>query len=89
MKETILANADKYLGGEQQAVLNQVKSSSHECIYDDRLKDAFNDMSVFRTAGNKLDTARQINEEKLSEGGGEKAKSLNEAIISLAEKSVH
>ena len=46
-------------------------------------------MSVLRTAGNKLDTAMQINEEKLSEGGGDKAKALNDAIISLAEKSVH
>lgn len=85
-KETILANADKYLGGDQQAVLNQVKSSLNECFYDDRLKDAFNDMSVLKTAENKLDTARRINEEKLLEAGGDKAKALNDAIIALAEK---
>ena len=84
-KNTILENAEKYLGSDQQSVLNAIKSSLMACSYDSRLSDAFVDLSKLREEANRLQTRFNTNAEKLLKAGGEEAAILKREIDKLEE----
>ena len=84
-KEAILKNAEKYLGSDQQAVLNAIKSSLMSSDYDTRLSEAFSLLSKLREQRNRLDTLLNINQEKLLKAGGEEAERLQSRIKELIE----
>ncbi len=75
-KKTILENAEKYLGSDQQSVLNAIKSSLLACSYDSSLSDAFTELSKLREEANRLQTRLNTNAEKLLKAGGEEAAKL-------------
>ena len=75
-KKTILENAEKYLGSDQQSVLNAIKSSLMACSYDSSLSDAFTELSKLREEANRLQTRLNTNTEKLLKAGGEEAAKL-------------
>lgn len=82
-RTAILKRADQYLGSDQQSVLNMVKSSLMDSVYDERLKKAFEELEELRAQANRLDTRFKTNEEKLIKAGGEKARELQERIEEL------
>ncbi len=84
-KKTILENAEKYLGSDQQSVLNAIKSSLMACSYDSRLSDAFVELSKLREEANRLQTRFNTNTEKLLKAGGEEAAKLKLRIDELEE----
>lgn len=85
-KKTILENAEKYLGSDQQSVLNAIKSSLMSCSYDSRLSDAFDKLSKLREEANRLQTRFNTNTEKLLKAGGEEANVLKQKIDDLDDK---
>ena len=82
-KKTILENAEKYLGSDQQSVLNAIKSSLMACSYDSSLSDAFTELSKLREEANRLQTRLNTNAEKLLKAGGEDAAKLKARIDEL------
>lgn len=86
-KKTILENAEKYLGSDQQSVLNAIKSSLMACSYDSSLSDAFTELSKLREEANRLQTRLNTNAEKLLKAGGEEAAKLKARIDEL-EKNI-
>lgn len=82
-KKTILENAEKYLGSDQQSVLNALKSSLMACSYDSSLSDAFTELSKLREEANRLQTRLNTNAEKLLKVGGEEAAKLKARIDEL------
>ena len=82
-KGAILKNAERYLGGDQQSVLNTIKSSLVNSIYDLRLNDAFEELGKLREQTNRLNTRYAGNEDKLLQAGGERAKELQNRIDKL------
>lgn len=84
-KNAILRNAEKYLGSDQQAALNAIKSSLVSSEFDTRLSDAFADLAKLREKGNRLDTFLSISQEKLIKAGGEEAELLQKTIHTLIE----
>lgn len=85
-KEAILRNAEKYLGSDQQAVLNAIKSSLTSSEYDTRLSDAFDRLAKLQNRGNRLESLRLTNQERLIEAGGEEAEKLQIRIRELIEE---
>lgn len=83
-KAVILTSAERYLGSDQQAVLNVVKSSLLNSKYDNRLSIAFEQLKGFREETNRLLTLQNSNEEKLLKAGGQKAEKLQEQIDKLS-----
>ena len=55
-RAAILKRADQYLGSDQQSVLNTIKSSLMDSVYDERLKKAFEELEELRAQANRLDT---------------------------------
>lgn len=84
-KKAILENAEKYLGSDQQSVLNAIKSSLMTCSYDSSLSDAFDELSNLREETNRLQTRFNTNSEKLLKAGGEEAAKLKKRIDQLEE----
>lgn len=82
----ILINAEKYLGSDQQSVLNAIKSSLNSNSYDERLSEAYERLKELREEGNRLQTRFNINAEKLLKAGGEEAFNLNKRISELGNK---
>ena len=82
-KKTILDNAEKFLGSDQQSVLNNIKSNLMSCSYDDRLQEAFEELTKLRISANLLDTRFKSNEEKLLKAGGEDAIRIKKRIDEL------
>lgn len=85
-KEVILKNADRYLGSDQQSILNAIKSTLMISEYDNRLSKAFDELRVLREKSNRLATQREDNDEKLLKAGGKKATELKEQIDELIGK---
>lgn len=85
-KKTILENAEKYLGSDQQSVLNAIKSSLMACSYDSSLSDAFTELSKLREETNRLQTRLNTNAEKLLKAGGEEAAKLKARIDELEKR---
>ncbi len=86
-RQFILINAEKYLGSDQQSVLNAIKSSLNSNSYDVRLSEAYEHLKELREEGNRLQTRFNNNAEKLLKAGGEEAFKLNERISEL-EKAI-
>lgn len=82
-RQFILINAEKYLGSDQQSVLNAIKSSLNSNSYDERLNEAYEHLRKLREEGNLLQTRFNNNAEKLLKAGGEEAFKLNEQISEL------
>lgn len=82
-RDSILSNAEKYLGSDQQSVLNEIKSSLMNCAFDSQLDDAFIELEELRTESNLLASRLQTNEEKLIKAGGDKAAKLKHKIEKL------
>lgn len=82
-RQFILINAEKYLGSDQQSVLNAIKSSLNSNSYDERLSEAYEHLKELREEGNRLQTRFNNNAEKLLKAGGEEAYKLNERISEL------
>ncbi len=85
-RQFILINAEKYLGSDQQSVLNAIKSSLNSNSYDESLSEAYEQLKELREEGNRLQTRFNNNAEKLLKAGGEEAFKLNERISELEKK---
>ena len=68
-RQFILINAEKYLGSDQQSVLNAIKSSLNSNSYDERLSEAYEQLKELREEGNRLQTRFNNNAEKLLKAG--------------------
>lgn len=84
-KDNILKNSEKYLGSDQQAVLNAIKSSLISNEYDSRLSEAFTRLAKLREQANRLATLISLNQEKLLKAGGQEAEKLQARINVLIE----
>ena len=84
-REAILRNAERYLGSNQQSVLNTIKSSISGCEYDSSLNDAFEQLSELQEQATILNNRFNDNEEKLIKAGGDKAAELQSRIEELTE----
>lgn len=82
-KEAILRNAERYLGSNQQSVLNTIKSSISSCEYDSSLSYAFEKLSELQEQSTILNNRFKDNEEKLIKAGGDKAAALQSEIDKL------
>lgn len=82
-KNAILKNSEKYLGNDQQAVLNTIKSSLLNCTFDDRLSQLFDKLHDLTERENVLNNNRMSNEERLTAAGGEEAEELKKQIDDL------
>lgn len=85
-KKNILKNAEKYLGSDQQSVLNEIKNNLTSCVFDDTLETLYKDLAALRDEENRLQTRSTTNEEKLLKAGGDKAQKIQQNIYSLTEK---
>lgn len=82
-RTAILKNAERYLGGDQQAVLNIIKSCLIESNFDSRARDAFDLLGELRLQEENIRKRQTINEEKLLKAGGDKAELLQSEIYQL------
>lgn len=82
-RRAILKNADRYLGGDQQAVLNIIKGCLVESNYDSSAQNAFNTLCELRKQEENIIKRATINEEKLLKAGGDKAERLQSEINEL------
>lgn len=85
-REEILRNADQYLGSDQQAVLNEIKSSLMSSEHDDALKIAYEVLYTLLDERVKLNQRYLTNEERLLKAGGKSAQDLQDSIMSLSEE---
>lgn len=88
-KENILSNAELYLGSDQQAVLNNIKSNLMNSTYDVQLEKLFSDLSQYVqdlqiAENNLLDV-----EERLTKAGGEEAIRLRNDRDALIDEIGH
>lgn len=85
-KNAILDNAERYLGSDQQSVLNSIKSSLMNGSYCSDLQDSFTALQQFdydaQTAANNLLDV----EARLTRAGGEEAIRLRQDITKLDEQ---
>ncbi len=84
-RDAILKNAERYLGGDRQAVLNIIKSCLIESSFDSRAQDAFDLLGELRLQEENIRKRRTINEEKLLKAGGDKTEQLQSEIYKLRE----
>lgn len=85
-KEQILKNAEQYLGSDQQAVLNEIKSSLMASEYDEALVNAYAELKELLEERKKLEQRHLTNAEKLLKAGGKNAQELQDSIKDLSEK---
>ena len=88
-RKTILENAERYLGSDQQAVLNNIKSNLMNSAYDSRLADLFAKLKQLIAdlqiaENNLLDV-----EDRLAKAGGEEAVRLRADRDSLIDEIGH
>lgn len=72
----ILKNAERYLGGDKQAILNIIKSSLMNSSYDSRVSEAFTLLATLQEQAVSISTRVTINTEKLTKAGGDEAEHL-------------
>ena len=82
-RQAILKNAERYLGGDQQAVLNIIKGCLVGSNYDSSAQNAFNILCELRKQEENINKRATINEEKLLKAGGDKAERLQSEINEL------
>lgn len=81
-----MKNSEQYLGSDQQAVLNEIKSSLTASEYDNALKIAYEILNTLLEERVKLNQRYLTNEEKLLKAGGKSAQELQDSIISLSQE---
>lgn len=75
-RDSILENAKKYLGSDQQSVLNNIKSNLIGCEHDDTIIMLFKNLSDLDVEAKKADDNYADIETKLTKAGGEEAERL-------------
>lgn len=85
-RAAILKNADKYLGSDHQAVLNNIKSVLMDSSYDDRLVVAFRELGGLQEEKTRLNARFADVEDKLIKAGGPQVEQLQNEIEDLKEQ---
>ncbi len=75
-KTSILENAERYLGSDQQSILNNIKSNLIDCEYDNALTVLFSNLSNLDINIKKTDDNLVDINDKLTKAGGEEASRL-------------
>lgn len=88
-RKNILENAERYLGSDQQAVLNNIKSNLMNSTYDDRLADLFVKLRQLIADLQIAENNLLATEEKLAKAGGEEAVRLRSELHSLIDELGH
>ena len=85
-RAAILKNADRYLGSDHQAVLNNIKSVLMDSSYDNRLVTAFEELGALQEQKTRLSASFTAVEEKLIKAGGPQVEQLQSEINILIER---
>ena len=79
-RDAILKNAERYLGSDHQAVLNNIKSVLMGSTYDERLVAAFEELGKLQEQKTRLNARFADVEDKLIKAGGPQAEQLQSEI---------
>lgn len=88
-RKTILENADRYLGSDEQSVLNNIKSHLMNSAYDSRLSDLFEKLNQLIADLQIAENNLLAIEDKLVKAGGEEAIRLREERDGLIAEIAH
>ncbi len=87
--ETIRVNADRYLGSDQQSVLNNIKSNLMNSRYDGSLDDGFEDLADQSVALKLAKDHLMDADDKLAAQGGSEAEKLRSDRDELRDEIAH
>lgn len=79
-RDAILKNAERYLGSDHQAVLNNIKSVLMGSTYDERLVAAFEELGKLQEQKTRLNARFADVEDKLIKAGGPQVEQLQSEI---------
>lgn len=79
-RDAILKNAERYLGSDHQAVLNNIKSILMGSAYDERLVTAFEELGKLQEQKTRLNARFADVEDKLIKAGGPQVEQLQSEI---------
>lgn len=79
-RDAILKNAERYLGSDHQAVLNNIKSVLMGSTYDERLVAAFEELGKLQEQKTRLNARFAAVEDKLIKAGGPQVEQLQSEI---------
>lgn len=79
-RDAILKNAERYLGSDHQAVLNNIKSVLMGSMYDERLVAAFEELGKLQEQKTRLNARFADVEDKLIKAGGPQVEQLQSEI---------
>lgn len=79
-RDAILKNAERYLGSDHQAVLNNIKSVLMGSAYDERLVTAFEELGKLQEQKTRLNARFADVEDKLIKAGGPQVEQLQSEI---------
>ena len=82
-RDAILKNAERYLGSDHQAVLNNIKSVLMGSTYDERLVAAFEELGKLQEQKTRLNARFADVEDKLIKAGGPQVEQLQSEIEAL------
>lgn len=82
-RNAILKNAERYLGSDHQAVLNNIKSVLMGSAYDERLATAFEELGKLQEQKTRLNARFADVEDKLIKAGGPQVEQLQSEIEAL------
>ena len=82
-RAAILKNAERYLGSDHQAVLNNIKSVLMDSSYDTRLVTAFEELGTLQEHKTRLSASFTAVEDKLIKAGGPQVEQLQNEINAL------
>ena len=85
-RKAILKNAERYLGSDHQAVLNNIKSVLMDSAYDTQLVVAFNELNALQEQRTILNGNFATVEDKLIKAGGPQVEKLQAEIEDLIGK---
>jgi len=84
-KVAILENAERYLGSDQQSVLNNIKSNLIGCEYNDTMYTLFESLDDLDVKAKKAEDNYADIEDKLTKAGGEEAERLRNDLKAINE----
>ena len=85
-RAAILKNAERYLGSDHQAVLNNIKSVLMDSSYDAQLVTAFEELGALQEQKTRLSANYAAVEDKLIKAGGPQVEQLQNEINTLIER---
>ena len=88
-QKAILENAERFLGSDQQSVLNNIKSNLMNSVYDDRLKVAFEELDQLVVELKIAEDNLMDVEDRLAKAGGEEAVALRKERDELISELGH